>query len=375
MSRMERHKREKDHNSQNSEDNIFVRRQRPKDPLEHDDNAYENQYQQDFYEEEPYYNEVDNNYDEGKPPRKKKKRKVRKRKKHRILRFLIKLLILLIAYSGVAFFLGQKTAQKEAGAITEEQNFNGMSSVNGADNILLLGSDSRGEENSRADAIMVLQLDGPAKKPKLVSFMRDSYVNIPDVGQTKLNASYAYGGADLVRQTLAQNFSTDSKYYMSVDFKTFEKVIDTMFPNGVKIDAEKNMSKNIEVSIKKGEQRMDGLTLLQYARFRMDEEGDFGRVRRQQQVINAIFSELKNPFALLRLPYAAGKAIGYSANNIPISFWFKNLFSIAKAAGGIDRLSVPAKDTWSYGQAMDGSSVLVLDMDANIKAIQEFFEK
>lgn len=38
---------------------------------------------------------------------------------------------------------------------------------------------------------------------------------------------------------------------------------------------------------------MDGLTLLQYARFRMDEEGDFGRVRRQQQVISAIFSELK----------------------------------------------------------------------------------
>src|SRR5699024_12610364 len=99
MSRMERHKREKDHNSQNSEDNIFVRRQRPKDPLEHDDNAYENQYQQDFYEEEPYYNEVDNNYDEGKSTRKKKKSKVRKRKKHRILRFLNNIMILVIDFS------------------------------------------------------------------------------------------------------------------------------------------------------------------------------------------------------------------------------------------------------------------------------------
>ncbi|GMA54510.1 hypothetical protein GCM10025857_58670 [Alicyclobacillus contaminans] len=240
---------------------------------------------------------------------------------------------------------------------------------------MLIGNDSRGEDNARADSIMILQLDGPANKPKLISFMRDTYVSIPGAGDNKINASYAYGGADLVRQTISENFGIDSKYYMTLNFETFEKVIDTLFSNGVDIDAEKNMSKNLEVPIEKGPQKMDGLTLLQYARFRMDEEGDFGRVRRQQQVISAIFSELKNPISILKLPYAAGKAMGYSANDVPLSFLAKNSFSIMKGASGVDRLSVPAEDTWSYGQSFDGASVLLFDQQANQQAIQNFLAK
>lgn len=375
MSRMDRYKREQEHSKQHSEDSIFVRRPREKEEAKPRRRfSQENDYYQEPYPDE---NDAGNQeyYQKPQPQPQKKKSRPRKRKKHRILRWIIRLLILLVAYSGIAFVLGQKAAQKESGSNPDKQSFNGFTASDGANNILLLGNDSRGEENSRADTIMVLQLDGPAKKPKLISFMRDSYVNIPDVGETKINASYAYGGADLVRKTLSQNFGIDCKYYMTVDFKTFEKVIDTLFPGGVEIDAEKDMSKNLEVAIKKGPQKMNGLTLLQYARFRMDEEGDFGRVRRQQQVMNAVFSELKNPLALLRSPYAAGKAIGYSANDIPATFWLKNLFSLSKAAGGIDRLSVPAKGSWSYGQSADGASVLVIDEEANKKAIQEFLAK
>ena len=51
---------------------------------------------------------------------------------------------------------------------------------------------------------------------------------------------------------------------------------------------------------------MDGHVLLQYARFRMDEEGDFGRVRRQQQVMSAVMSQMKNPMTLLRTPESLG---------------------------------------------------------------------
>ncbi|KFN91027.1 cell envelope-associated transcriptional attenuator [Tetragenococcus muriaticus PMC-11-5] len=222
---------------------------------------------------------------------------------------------------------------------------------------------------------MVLQLDGPANEPKLISFMRDTYVNIPGAGDNKINASYAYGGADLLRQTISQNFGIDCQYYMTLNFETFEKVIDTLFSNGVDIDAEKDMSENLEVPIEEGPQKMDGLTLLQYARFRMDEEGDFGRVRRQQQVISAIFSEFKNPISVLKLPYAAGKAMGYSANDIPLSFLVKNSFSIMKGASGVDRLSVPAEDTWSNGQNLDGSSILLFDQQANQQAIQNFLAK
>lgn len=110
----------------------------------------------------------------------------------------------------------------------ETQEFNGATSENGKRNILLLGSDTRDNISGRSDSMMVLQVDGWGK-PKLVSFMRDMYVDIPGVGQNKLNAAYAYGGADLVRQTLKENFGIDCRYYAMVDFQTFEKGVDALF--------------------------------------------------------------------------------------------------------------------------------------------------
>lgn len=302
--------------------------------------------------------------------------KKKQRRRHPVWSFILKVVVVLLVYCVGAFTLGKVTANQQSVLSDQElKTFNGMTASDGADNILLLGSDSREGETARADTIMVLQLDGPSHKPKLVSFMRDTLVTIPGYGQTKLNAAYAYGGADLVRQTLSQNFGIDCKYYTIVDFLSFESVIDTLFPKGVEIDAEKDMSSHIDVPITAGVQMMDGHTLLQYARFRMDEEGDFGRVRRQQQVMNAIFSSMKNPLVLAKLPYAAGKVMGEAATDLPMTFLLKNTFSIAKGAGGIDRLSVPIDDSWSYGTDDYGGSVLVVNKEQNQQAVQAFFNE
>ncbi len=77
--------------------------------------------------------------------------------------------------------------------------------------------------------------------------------------------------------------------------------------------------KGIEVYINKGEQVMDGNTLLQYARFREDKEGDFGRIRRQQQVIKAISQQLKDVTSIFKLPKAVGKLLGSIQTNLPES--------------------------------------------------------
>lgn len=300
----------------------------------------------------------------------------KKQRRHPVLRFLLKVLVVLLVYCVGAFTFGKLTADQQSVLSDQElKTFNGMSASDGSNNILLLGSDSREGETARADTIMVLQLDGPSHKPKLVSFMRDTLVSIPGYGQTKLNAAYAYGGAELVRQTLNQNFGIDCKYYTIVDFLSFESVIDTLFPKGVEIDAEKDMSSHIDVPITAGVQMMDGHTLLQYARFRMDEEGDFGRVRRQQQVMNAVFSSMKNPLVLAKLPYAAGKVMGEAATDLPMTFLLKNTFSIAKGAGGIDRLSVPIDNSWSYGTDDYGGSVLVVNKEQNQQAVEAFFNE
>ncbi|OJG31569.1 hypothetical protein RU99_GL002529 [Enterococcus casseliflavus] len=308
--------------------------------------------------------------------KKSKQPKQKKKRKHPVLRIVVRVLLVLFAYSLIAFLVGQQVARSDAAfATTDEETFNGTAAANGASNILLIGSDSREGEAGRADTIMVLQLDGPSKQPKLLSFMRDTLVTIPGYGENKINAAYAFGGADLVRQTLAENFGLETNYYAKVDFRSFEKVIDTLFPSGVAINAEKDMSKNLEVAIKQGQQQMNGLELLQYARFRMDEEGDFGRVRRQQQVMDAIFSEMKNPLAILKLPYAAGKVLGYASTNLPMSFLLKNTFSIARGAGGVDSLTVPVADSWQYGSSASAGSVLVVNLETNQQAIRNFLNE
>lgn len=308
--------------------------------------------------------------------KKSKQPKQKKKRKHPVLRIVVRVLLVLFAYSLIAFLVGRQVARSDAAfATTDEETFNGTAAANGARNILLIGSDSREGEAGRADTIMVLQLDGPSKQPKLLSFMRDTLVTTPGYGENKINAAYAFGGADLVRQTLAENFGLETNYYAKVDFRSFEKVIDTLFPSGVAINAEKDMSKNLEVAIKQGQQQMNGLELLQYARFRMDEEGDFGRVRRQQQVMDAIFSEMKNPLAILKLPYAAGKVLGYASTNLPMSFLLKNTFSIARGAGGVDSLTVPVADSWQYGSSASAGSVLVVNLETNQQAIRNFLNE
>ncbi|MDB1749438.1 LCP family protein [Enterococcus avium] len=301
--------------------------------------------------------------------------KQKPKKKRSWKRILVMILVALLGYSVVAFGVGNIAAKTDSSMPKmETQEFNGAASENGSKNILLLGSDTRDNISGRSDSMMVLQVDGRGK-PKLVSFMRDMYVNIPGVGENKLNAAYAYGGADLVRQTLKENFGIDCRYYAMVDFQTFEKGVDALFPRGVQIDAEKDMSAYIDEPITKGPQRMNGHTLLNYARFRMDEEGDFGRVRRQQQVMQSVFGQLKNPLVLLRGPYAAGKIWGYLSTDMPNMFVLGNLFNFAKAVGGIERLTLPVDGSWSYIDTANAGSALAVDTAQNAQAVQDFLGK
>ncbi|EOH89813.1 LCP family protein [Enterococcus villorum] len=400
MSRMDRYKNihKKAKPLKNETDNLFRRTHKNKKEKQHqvetdDATRIYRKYQEapNSFEDEEVYGSSQphrifsdtkekNSYQEKKSFFKGKKGKdsfqAKKTKKKRSWKkIVLGIFLFLVLFSIISFFVGKFVAEHDTSlqSVTTE-TFNGVPSSSGAHNVLILGSDTRGEDAGRADTIMVLQLDGPAHKPKLISFMRDSFVTIPGVGQNKINSAYAYGGADLVRQTIKENFGIDCQYYAKVDFKSFEKVIDALFMTGVKIDAEKEL--NLDgVDIKKGVQKMDGHVLLQYARFRMDEEGDFGRVRRQQQVMNAIFNQLKNPLNLIRSPYAAGKAIGYTSTNVSAFFLVKNLFSIARGVGGIDRLSVPVDGSWNFGNSSYAGSVLVIDNEANKVAISDFLSK
>ena len=394
MSRMDKYKKIHEESQKDEKKPLGFRREMKKDPkaasekARYEDPVYEQpkepfrEPEEEFYYEDHYQEPKKKQFGFKLPSIKnpfKRKPKIpyepKPKKKRRWRRTLVMILIAILGYSVISFGIGNFAAKHDSSMPKiETQEFNGVKSENGKRNILLLGSDTRDNISGRSDSMMVLQVDGFGK-PKLVSFMRDMYVNIPGVGQNKLNAAYAYGGADLVRQTLKENFGIDCRYYAMVDFQTFEKGVDALFPRGVQIDAEKDMSSYIDAPISKGPQRMNGHTLLNYARFRMDEEGDFGRVRRQQQVMQSVFGQLINPLVLLRGPYAAGKIWGYLSTDMPNTYVVSHLLNFAKAVGGIDRLTLPVDGSWSYIDTDNAGSALAVDTNQNAQSAQGFLGK
>ena len=96
-------------------------------------------------------------------------------------------------------------------------------------NIAFFGVDRRDvNEPSRSDAIMIVSIDTVHKKIKMSSIMRDTYVEIKNHGETKINHAYAYGGPQLAIRTLNENFNLNIRNYVTVDFFNLEKIVDTI---------------------------------------------------------------------------------------------------------------------------------------------------
>ena len=289
----------------------------------------------------------------------------------RLILIILGVLLVFECYLIFSFLQGYESTKNAQSKQTIP--FNGEEAPDQNDlNILIIGTDSRGEDRGRSDSLMVAHYDQKRKQPKLISIMRDSYVDIPGYGKDKINAAYSYGGIELVRKTLKENFDLPIEYYVTINFDHFKEAIDNLFPKGVTIDAEKDLDLD-QVFIKAGKQKMDGNTLLQYSRVREDEEGDFGRIRRQQQVLSAISQQVTNVTSLSKLPKTTGKLLGYVDTNLSES----TILSVGKdfALGDtkkIETLAVPIDKTWEFNNDTPSGSVLELDTEANAKAIQTF---
>ncbi|SCG18096.1 transcriptional attenuator, LytR family [Micromonospora echinofusca] len=169
----------------------------------------------------------------------------------------------------------------------------------GAMNILILGSDTRDPEStsgSRTDTIILAHLPKDRSSAQLISIPRDTWVAVPrskDGSQggrdAKINAAYAWGGVPLMVQTVEKFTSVRIDHVMMVDFAGFKEIIDAL--GGIDIDAEKSFTSIHPPfrTFRQGVQRMDGETALDYSRQRKQfPDGDFARIRHQQQVIKAI---------------------------------------------------------------------------------------
>lgn len=304
-----------------------------------------------------------------------------KKKRKRIRWSSIFLLLFLLAgamllYSYMQYRSGVNDSEEAANQNKQEYHFNGERDRNGLTNILLIGSDARGKEASRSDTIMIASYNPDTESYKLTSIMRDTYVEIPGHGMNKINAAFALGGPELLRQTIKDNFDVSLQYYSIVDFEGFVRLIDEAFPEGVEVNVEKQMSKGIGVTLEPGVQRLDGKHLLGYVRFRQDAVGDFGRVERQQSVIKEVGKEFASIQTLPKLPKLVGVVTPFINTNMEtgdILSMGKGL--ISKDNRDIETMRIPVEGSYEDQRVSGAGAVLAIDLEGNRQALEEFLAK
>jgi LCP family protein required for cell wall assembly len=161
---------------------------------------------------------------------------------------------------------------------------------------LLVGSDTLAHPDpgelpeGRSDAIMIARFSADRKHAQLISIPRDSWVDIPGHGLNKINASYAFGGPTLLIQTVEQLTQVRIDHYVTIDFDGLIKVTDEL--GGVDVMVAQTTT-NEGFTFPAGMNHLDGEQARWYlAQRKTLPGGDFDRVRRQQQYLQAMFSKL-----------------------------------------------------------------------------------
>lgn len=157
--------------------------------------------------------------------------------------------------------------------------------------ILLMGVDQRPGDVGRSDTLMVMTLNPETKETQMVSIPRDTRVDIPGKGIHKINAAYAYGGTSLAKDTINQFLDVPVDYYIRINMEGLVSLVNAV--GGV--DVYNDISWHDEGYYKKGFDyhkgmlHMNGEEALGFVRMRhLDPRGDFGRNKRQRDVIKAV---------------------------------------------------------------------------------------
>lgn len=244
---------------------------------------------------------------------------------------------------------------------------------NGRINILLLGA--AGEKKPGAnltDTIMIASIDTQSKKIALLSLPRDTYVKIPESDSyTKLNGLYQYGlkngiGIDAVRKSVEEIAGLPIQYYLVVDFDGFVKFIDAL--GGINVNVERDIydtrypGPNYSYQtfeLKKGFHELDGETALKYVRERhTDPEGDFGRAKRQQQVMQSVKNKVFSIKTFLN-PLKLNELLAELEKNIKTNLALDDIESFLILSKELDTQNISTKvvDAWKKDSLLKVSHV------------------
>lgn len=243
-------------------------------------------------------------------------------------------------------------------------------------NILLIGSDGNpGVESSRSDSMIIATVNKESGSIKLTSLMRDMYVKIPDYDYNKINSAYAFGGMDLLTETVEENFSVQIDGCIGVDFTGFEKIIDKI--GGVDVELNNDevyyLNNVCDLNLIEGENNLTGNAALQYARIRYVGNDDYDRTERQRKVLKSAFYKVKNLniTELIKLGYEILPLITTNLTNSQILELAAGIILMDRSC--IETCRIPADGKFTEA-TIRGMSVLVPDLPENRTLLKEFIE-
>ncbi|MEV0086378.1 LCP family protein [Saccharopolyspora sp. NPDC050642] len=301
------------------------------------------------------------------PPRRKQKRWGR--------RIGITLVVLVLLLGGLVIYFDSMLQR------TDALSFSGQAPDSSGSNWLLVGSDSREglddaqrEELSagdaggqRTDSVMLVHIPGGGGQPALISLPRDSYVEIPGHGKTKLNAAFSFGGPQLLAETVEKATGVHIDHYAEIGFGGFSDLVNAV--GGVDICLDKPMDDEMaNAHLPAGCQELDGPQALAFVRARYSlKGGDLERAENQRKLLGALVNKatspttLINPFRLFPLASSASKTFVVNDSD---HLW--HLASLGLAMGDISggegvTTSAPFG---RFGKDSNGGSVIVWDSKA-----------
>ncbi|MDH4330377.1 MAG: LCP family protein [Candidatus Moranbacteria bacterium] len=278
----------------------------------------------------------------------------------------------------------------------ERMPLNGES--DGRINVLLLGIAGEGKPGTNlTDTIMVASINTKTKKIALTSLPRDLYVKVSDsTYSSKINSIYQIGisqnkGVDLIKQTVEKITGLPMHYYVILNFDGFTQIIDDV--GGITVTNERDIydsrypgpNYSYELfELKKGTHTLNGETALKYARQRHgDPEGDFGRAKRQQQVIQAFKNKFFSKKTLLNI-FTINRLLETLGENIKTNIQLSEAESFLKLTQDLDtqNISNAVVDAWKKDSLLrvshiyyeSGRAFILVPRVGNFSEIQELSE-
>lgn len=317
------------------------------------------------------------------------KKEPKKQKKRPFLNiFLIVLLTLIVVVSLGTWFVMKKLAEIK-GADIKIQDFSVEAEASIKDseikNIAIFGIDTRTdtyEENTRTDSIIVVSLDPVKNKTILTSYARDTLVRIEGYKYNRVNAAYAFGGAELAVNTLNYNFDLNVSKYLVVNFFAVPKIVDAI--GGVDIDIKQIEIKEMNKYIKEynalvtkekqvdlittaGINHLNGGQALTYMRIRHVGNADFERMERQRRVLTTMMEKMKN-LNYIEIFNLINENISYIRTNLTMSeIGGLGMQLLKNGTENIETRQMPESSLLTMGTYNNGSYIFANTLKKNVQ--------